>query len=100
VVRTGQGARGSGGWRRQCRCTVWWEQRKKKADGVGDAAGERWEAERWADGGRRREVEEGVGGWVAAQGEGRGAPAAGQGRAAGQGKKFWLYSILETLTLH
>jgi hypothetical protein len=45
-------------------------------------------------------VEEGVGGWVAAQGEGRGAPAAGQGRAAGQGKKFWLYSILETLTLH
>jgi hypothetical protein len=46
-------------------------------------------------------VEEGAGGWVAAEGEVRGAPAAGQGRGGrlGRGKKFWLYTILETLTL-
>jgi hypothetical protein len=52
--------------------------------------------------------EEGAGGWAAAQGEGRGAPAtqgretqaAGQARwRLGEEKKFWLYTILETLTL-
>ena len=66
VVRAGQGARGSGGWRRRRRCTP----------ELGGAAGERWEAERMAAVAgrwrRRRRV----------------APAAGQGRAAGQERNF------------
>jgi hypothetical protein len=96
--RGGQQRRAGGGW------LGWCGRDRARADpaGGGDGAGARrsWGA-RPGRGGKRRGWRpsqgggEGVGGWEAAQGSAGGW--AGEGGWAG--KKFWLYTILETLTL-